>query len=147
MPLSTSVLHCHLIASTSVKSGHHAVKTTLSTRRMLMRKVWVPTREASTRGLDCESAEVALPTLLSVRLSTSDSGKKKAHKHKSFWPVTPPVTGRSPDREARGQSFMCCPRNPRNIKSFRPDTRPGGPVTGATGKVLCEKVLCAFSAP
>ena len=21
------------------------------------------------------------------------SGKKKAHKHKSFWPVTPPVTG------------------------------------------------------
>ena len=30
-----------------------------------------------------------------------NSGKKKAHKHKSFWPVTPPVTGESPDREAR----------------------------------------------
>ena len=46
------------------------------------------------------------------------SGKKKAHKHKSFWPVTPPVTGGSPDREARGQSFMCYPRNPRNIHLF-----------------------------
>ena len=39
-------------------------------------------------------------------------------KHKSFWPVTPPVTGGSPDREARGQSFMCYPRNPRNINLF-----------------------------
>ena len=46
------------------------------------------------------------------------SGKKKAHKHKSFWPVTPPVTGGSPDREVRGQSFMCYPRNPRNINLF-----------------------------
>ena len=45
-------------------------------------------------------------------------GKKKAHKHKSFWPVTPPVTGGSPDRESRGQSFMYCPRNPRNINLF-----------------------------
>ena len=25
-----------------------------------------------------------------------ESGKKKAHKHKSFWPVTPPVTGGLP---------------------------------------------------
>ena len=46
------------------------------------------------------------------------SGKKKAHKHKSFWPVTPPVTRGSPDREARGQSFMYYPRNPRNINLF-----------------------------
>ena len=43
------------------------------------------------------------------------SGKKKAHEHKSFCPVTPPVTGGSPDREARGQRFMCYPRKPRNI--------------------------------
>ena len=50
--------------------------------------------------------------------SCPPSGKKKAHKHKSFWPVTPPVTGGSPDREARGQSFMCSPRNPRNINLF-----------------------------
>ena len=53
-----------------------------------------------------------------------------AHKHTSFWPVTPPVTGGSPDQEARGQSFgspdqeargqsfMCYPRNPRNISLF-----------------------------
>ena len=33
------------------------------------------------------------------------SGQKKAHKHKCFWPVTPPVTTGSPDREARGQSL------------------------------------------
>ena len=48
----------------------------------------------------------------------NSSGKKKAHKHKSFWPVTPPVTGGSTDREARRQSFMCYPRNPRNINLF-----------------------------
>ena len=75
------------------------------------------------------------------------SGKKKAHKHKSFWPVTPPVTGGSPDREARGQSFTCYPRSPRNINLFvripdREDRWPGPPE-----KVLCAKVLCAFSAP
>ena len=33
------------------------------------------------------------------------SGKKKAHKHKYFWPVTPPVIGGSPDREARGSKI------------------------------------------
>ena len=74
-------------------------------------------------------------------------GKKKAHKHKSFWPVTPPVTGDSPDREARGQSFMYYPRNPRNINLFvripdREDRWPGRPE-----KNLCAQVLCAFSAP
>ena len=73
------------------------------------------------------------------------SGKKKAHKHKSFWPVTPPVTGGAPDREARDQSFMCYPRNPRNINLCvripdREDRWPGRPE-----KVLCAKVLCAFS--
>ena len=79
--------------------------------------------------------------------STNFSGKKKARKHKSFWPVTRPVTGGSPDREARGLSFMCYPRNPRNINLFvripdREDRWPGRPV-----KVLYAKVLCAFSAP
>ena len=34
---------------------------------------------------------------------------------KSFWPVTPPVIGQSPGRVARGQRFMCYPRNPRSI--------------------------------
>ena len=59
--------------------------------------------------------------------------------------MTPPVTGGSP--EARGQSFMYYPRNPRNINLFvripdREDRWPGRPE-----KVLCAKVLCAFSAP
>ena len=40
------------------------------------------------------------------------------YKHKSFWPVTPLVPGGSPDWEARGQSLMYDPRNPRNINLF-----------------------------
>ena len=34
------------------------------------------------------------------------SGKRKAHKHKSFWPVTPPVTRGSPDRRP-GVKDLC----------------------------------------
>ena len=61
------------------------------------------------------------------------------------WPLRWP--GGSPDREARGQSFMYYPRNPRNINLFvrmpdREDRWPGRPE-----RVLCAKVLCAFSAP
>ena len=82
-----------------------------------------------------------------LNMTVCVSGKKKGHKHKSFWPVTPPVTGGPPDREARGQRFMCYPRNPRNINLFvripdREDRWPGRPDI-----VLCAKVLCAFSAP
>ena len=36
--------------------------------------------------------------------------KKKTHKHKSFWPVTPLVRGQSPGRER----LICYPRTPRN---------------------------------
>ena len=56
------------------------------------------------QGLDCcpESAASSgyrsKPSEDTASLATrehtkDDSGKKKAHKHKSFWPVTPPVTG------------------------------------------------------
>ena len=51
-------------------------------------------------------------------LPSHHSGKEKAHKHKSFRPVTPPVTLGSPDLEARSRSFMCYPRSPRNINLF-----------------------------
>ena len=44
--------------------------------------------------------------------------KGKAHKHQQFFPVTGQVGGGSPDRVARGQTFMCCVRNPRNINIF-----------------------------
>ena len=83
---------------------------------------------ASTPGSSCTSEQ--------------HSGKKKAHKHKSFWPVT----GGAPDREARGQSFMCYSRNPRNINLFVriPDWEDRWP--GRPEKVLCAKVVCAFSA-
>ena len=61
--------------------------------------------------------------------------------------MTPPVTGGSPDREARGQRFMCYPRNPRCINLFVrvPDREDRWPRW--SDRVLCDKVLCAFSAP
>ena len=62
------------------------------------------------------------------------SGKEKAHKHKQIFPViaraggvSRPGGGGVSRPVARGQKFMCCVRNPRNIpKRFRPGTRPGG---------------------
>ena len=89
------------------------------------------------------------------------SGKGKAHKHKLIFPVTARVGGGGLPTGwpgvsrpvARGQRFMCCVRNPRNInicvrEPGREDsgTRPGGSVTGVTEKVfMCH--LCAFSGP
>ena len=71
------------------------------------------------------------------------SGKKKAHKHKSFWPVTPLVTGGSPDREASESKFYVLSSEPKEHKSFCPGTRPGGPVTGATGNnLMCKSFMC-----
>ena len=65
----------------------------------------------------------------------SPAGKEKAHKHKQFCPVIAWVRG-SPDRMARGQTFMCCVRNRRNIV-----TRPGGSVTGVTQKLFMCQML------
>ena len=53
---------------------------------------------------------------------------------------------------ARGQEFMCCVRNPRNINIFvrvpgqeDPGTRPGGSVTGVTEKLfMCQMFMCLF---
>ena len=68
-----------------------------------------------------------------IRLNPSLSGKirqnpdflrkenLKAHKHKSFWSVTPAETGQSPYREAMGQMFMYYVRNPWNINLFAKD--------------------------
>ena len=65
------------------------------------------------------------------------AGKEKAHKHKQIFPVTARVGGVSrPGGQgvsrpvARGQKFMCCVRNPRNINIFvrapgREDGVPG----------------------
>ena len=73
------------------------------------------------------------------------SGKKKAHKHKSFWPVTPPVTRGFPDREAMGSKFYVLCSELQEHKSFSPDARPGGPVTEATGKsFMCKSFMCLF---
>ena len=87
------------------------------------------------------------------------SGKEKAHKHKKIFPVTARVRGGSPDRVggfsrpvARGQKFMCCVRNPRNINVFvrvpgreESGSRPGGSVTGVTEKLfMCQMFMCLF---
>ena len=53
---------------------------------------------------------------------------------------------------ARGQKFMCCVRNPRNINIFvrvpgqeDAGTRPGGSVTGVTEKLfMCQMFMCLF---
>ena len=73
------------------------------------------------------------------------SGKKRAHKHISFWLVTPSIRGQSPGPVARGQRCMCYPREPKGDKSFCPGTRPRRSVTGVPDRVSCAKVLCAFS--
>ena len=88
------------------------------------------------------------------------SGKEKAHKHKQISPVTARAGGGSPDRAgrgvsrpvARGQKFMCCARNPRNINVFvrvpgreESGSRPGGSVTGVTEKLfICQMFMCLF---
>ena len=53
---------------------------------------------------------------------------------------------------ARGQKFMCCVRNPRNINAFvrapgreESGSRPGGSVTGVTEKLfMCQMFMCLF---
>ena len=42
--------------------------------------------------------------------------------------------------------YVLC-SEPKEHKSFFLGTRLGRPVTGVTGRALCAKVLCAFSAP
>ena len=75
------------------------------------------------------------------------SGKKKAHKHKSFWPVTPPVTGGVSRPGGQGSKFYVLSSELKEHKSFCPDTRPGGPATGATRKsFMCKSFMCLLSA-
>ena len=86
---------------------------------------------------------------------TCTGGKKKAHKHKHIFPVTARVGGGSPDRVARGvsrqvargQKFMCCVRNPRNINNF---VRVPGERIGDRGDgeiVYVPNVYVPFPAP
>ena len=84
-------------------------------------------------------------------VSSEESGKEKAHKHKQIFPVTARAGGVSRP-VARGQKFMCCVRNPRNINVFvrvpgreAPGSRPGGLVTGVTEKLfMCQMFMCLF---
>ena len=70
--------------------------------------------------------------------------------HKSFWPVTPPVTGGVSRPGGRGSKFYVLSSEPKEHKSFCPDTRPGGPVTRLTGKsfmcksFMCKSFMCLF---
>ena len=60
-----------------------------------------------------------------IRGGGAGSGKEKAQKHKQFFPVIAWVGGRLSTGwpgvsrpVARGQKFMCCVRNARNINIF-----------------------------
>ena len=45
----------------------------------------------------------------------------------------------------QGSKFYVLSSEPKEHKSFCPDTRPGGPVTGATGKsFMCKSFMCLF---
>ena len=98
----------------------------------------------STLGRDRDSVNncsAAAGRALNWTGRTLNSGQEKAHKHKQIFPVTARAGGWSPDLVgggvsrpvARGQKFMCCVQNPRNINVFvrvpgREDSgsRPGG---------------------
>ena len=66
--------------------------------------------------------------------------------------VSRPGRGRVSRPVARGQKFMCCVRNPRNINVFvrvpgreESGSRPGGSVTGVTEKLfMCQMFMCLF---
>ena len=76
---------------------------------------------------------------LQFRGTLAASGKKKAHKHKYFWPVTPPASGGVSRPGGQGSKFYVLSSEPKEHKSFCPDTRQGGPVTGATEKsFMCK---------
>ena len=68
-----------------------------------------------------------------------------------MFPVTARVGGVSRP-VARGQKFMCCVWNPRNINVFvrvpgreESGSRLGGSVTGVTEKLLmCQMFMCLF---
>ena len=69
------------------------------------------------------------------------------------WPGVSPTGWPGVSRPvARGQKFMCCVRNPRNINIFvrvpgREDsgTRPGGSVTGVTEKLfMCQMFMSHY---
>ena len=88
------------------------------------------------------------------------SGKEKAHKHEQIFPVTArpgggssrPGGGGVSRPVARGQKFMCCVRNPRNINVFvrvpgREESGPwpAGSVTGVTEKLfMCQMFMSLF---
>ena len=80
----------------------------------------------------------------SIPRNISGNNFQRHGKHKYFWPVTPPIIRGSPDREARGQSFMYYPRNPRNINLFvrvpdREDRWPRRPEN-----FMCKSFMCLF---
>ena len=71
------------------------------------------------------------------------SGKKRAHKHTSFWPVIP-VRSRS---GGQGSDVHALSSEPKEHKTFCPGTRPGEPVTGKGRKKHINFFNISFLAP
>ena len=94
----------------------------------------------------------------SLRLSPASSQERKRHININKFFRRLPGPGGSHDRVgggvsrpvARGQKFMCCVGNPRNINVFvrvpgreESGSRPGGSVTGVTEKLfMCQMFMC-----
>ena len=58
------------------------------------------------------------------------------------WPLRWPGISRPGDQ---GSKFYVLYSEPKEHKSFSPDTRPGGPVTEATGQsFMCKSFMCLF---
>ena len=64
-----------------------------------------------------------------------ERGKKKAHKHKVFWPVTVRWGGVSRSG-VQGSKIYVLSSETKEHKSFCPGARAGRPVMGVTGKSL-----------
>ena len=97
--------------------------------------LWMP------RSGECGSAL----KLENLRNCAKGTRERKRHINTTLFCRWPSGRGESPGRVSRG--LMCYLRNPKNINLFvlvpdREDRWPGWP-----DRVLCAKVLCAFSAP
>ena len=99
-------------------------------------------------GISCLAfpKHVAEPTLNEKLNKRAVSGKKKAHKHKSFWPVTVQWGGGVSWSGVQGSKIYVLSLEPKEKhKCFCPGARPGRPVTGVTEKsFMCKSFACLF---
>ena len=77
----------------------------------------IPYMKISQNGCDTLLCDTISKRYCAIWGGISHWAAIRAHKHEHFFRVTAWVGG-SPDRVARGQTFTCCVRSPRNINIF-----------------------------